>query len=114
MRFIKNEDSDFRRKTYIQKMKSSDAMKALKVRLNMIPIFGNFKGDMTKRRLCPHCEKADDTTEHLITCRIYSNNILKIIHLTNDYNVELWRQIVELIDCNLGHRPEPTSGILYQ
>ena len=103
MRFVKA--GTFSRKKYIQRMKGSEALKALKIRLNMVPIYGNFKGDVTIKRVCIHCEKEDDTTEHLISCRVFNNNTINPEHLLNDCNTEVWRLINELVDCNLRNRP---------
>ena len=104
MRFVKSENT-FTRKMYIQRMKGTSAIKTLKTRLNMIPIYGNVKGDVTIKRTCWHCRVEDDTTEHLISCKIFQSNILKPEHLSNDENVEVWRMINEYIDCNLRNRP---------
>ena len=44
---------------------------ALKVRLNMVNIYGNYKKDLSKKRFCPHCSNERDTTEHLIRCSAF-------------------------------------------
>ena len=71
MRFVRT-DGVFSRKLYIQRMKGAEAIKTLKTRLNMIPIYGNYKGDVTVKRTCLHCKMEDDTTEHLISCKVFS------------------------------------------
>ena len=100
MRFVA-ESQEYSRKQYLIKMKGSDALKVIKTRLNMINIYGNFKGDVTLRRLCVPSQQEDDTTEHLIACKVFSNIIISTDHLFNDSNHEMWRDINELIDCNL-------------
>ena len=104
MRFVQTDE--FCKKIYIQKMKGSDATKTLKIRLNMIPIYGNFKGDVTVKRTCWHCREDDDTTEHLISCKVFGNKIIHPSDLQNDSNVEMWKIINELVDCNLRNRPK--------
>ena len=46
-------------------MNGQDALKTLHIRLNMLLIYGNYKADLTKQRLCPYCENEEDTAEHL-------------------------------------------------
>ena len=69
----------------------------------MIQIYGNYHGDITLQRLCPHCEEEDDTTEHLLSCKVFQSS-LKYDHLKNECNGELWRQILEMVTFNLKHR----------
>ena len=92
MRFVVVSE-EYSRKQYLVKMRGTEALKTLKTRLNMISIYGNLKSDVTVRRLCVHCEEADDTTEHLISCKVFNNTIITTDHLTNDSNHELWRHI---------------------
>ena len=92
------------RKEYIRKMKGSEAIKALKTRLNMIPIYGNYKGDVTLPRLCSHCNQEEDTTEHLVSCEVFSNDLINPSHLRDEKNVERWRMINELVDSNMSCR----------
>ena len=37
----------------------------------MIDIHGNYRGNVTLRRLCAHCEEEEDTTEHLPSCKVF-------------------------------------------
>ena len=111
MRFVKEEADEFGRKMYLVKMTGAEAMKTLKIRLNMIPIYGNFRGDVYLRRRCVHCGESDDTTEHLISCKVFGNNHFTSSHLQNDQNIELWKQINELVDTNLHlRRDNPEEG----
>ena len=71
----------------------------------MQPIYGNFKCDISKPRLCQHCSESDDTTEHLLSCRALGINLDEEF-LCNDDHMELWRQINEAVDYNLNHRLE--------
>ena len=111
MRFTKEGADEFGRKRYIIDMTGTEALKSLKIRLNMIPIYGNFRGDIYLRRQCIHCRENDDTTEHLILCRIFENDFINVSHLKNDSNAELWKQINELVDTNLNlRRDHPEEG----
>merc|ERR1712080_168621 len=88
LRFIKPSNI-FQRKKYITNMSGSSAVHVLKTRLNMLPIYGNYKKDLTRRRLCRWCDKEDDTTEHLLTCETIGVKISPE-HLKNDDNEQLW------------------------
>ena len=50
-------------------MDATSATQVIKTRLNMIRIYGNYKGDLTLPRPCPLCKMEDDTTEHLVSCQ---------------------------------------------
>ena len=93
------------RKKYIQNLSGTEVLKTLKTRLNMQPIYGNFKCDITKERLCQHCNEKDDTTEHLISCKIFTTGLDPEM-LKNEENYEMWKQINELIEFNLDNRLE--------
>ena len=88
---------------YFDSLPGSQALKTLKTRLNMLPVYGNFKGDVSKPRLCQYCEMEDDTTEHLLSCRTLETNLTKD-GLFDEGNSSLWIQINEIIDFNLNHR----------
>ncbi len=94
---------EFKRKKYIVNLKGNEAIQALRCRLNMIQIYGNYHGDITLQRLCPHCEEEDDTTEHLLNCKVFHTSIHHE-HLKNEHNSEMWRQILEMVNFNLKHR----------
>ena len=103
LRFV-NSSEVYGRKRYIVDMDGQEALKTLKIRLNMMEIYGNFKGNVTLKRLCPHCEEEDDTTEHLISCEVFENNVFSPADLRNDSNKELWSRINELVDVNMANR----------
>ena len=103
LRFVESSEV-FGRKRYIVDMEGQEALKTLKIRLNMMEIYGNFKGNVTLKRLCLHCGEDDDTTEHLISCKVFENSIFSPVDLRNDSNKELWRRINELVDVNMANR----------
>ena len=88
---------------YLKCLPGTEALKALKTRLNMQPVYGNFKGDLSKPRLCHYCSKEDDTTEHLLQCEVLKTE-LEVMDLFNETDPELWLQINELIEFNLKNR----------
>ena len=92
-------------KKYINNLSGTESLKTLKTRLNMQPVYGNFKCDITKQRVCQHCNEEDDTTEHLVSCKIFETGLDPEM-LKNEDNYELWKQINQLIDFNLNHRLE--------
>ena len=68
LRFIRQQ-SGFYRKNYVVVMDAKSAVQVMKTRLNMLPIYGNYKHDLSKPRPCPLCKLTDDTTEHMILCK---------------------------------------------
>ena len=102
LRFLKPSDT-LETSKYFDSLPGSQALKTLKTRLNMLPVYGNFKGDLSKPRLCQHCEMEDDTTEHLLSCKTLETNLTKD-GLFDERNSALWIQINEIIDFNLDHR----------
>ena len=102
MRFLQTSDS-FNRKDYVLQLKGEEAIQAMRIRLNMIPIYGNYRGDLNMKRLCPHCLVNDDTTEHILNCEVFQSTISSA-DIYNDNNIETWKQILEVTDFNLNHR----------
>ena len=102
MRFVKKQE-EFCRKDYIKKMDAKDAIQTLRTRLNMIRIYGNYKGDISLTRPCPLCRMADDTTEHLITCGEVDNDNISTDDLVEE-NTEIWHQINIIIANNMEKR----------
>ena len=79
-------------------------MFALKTRLNMLPVFANFKGDVTMEKICVHFKMEEDNTEHLVECRQLGETILKKEDIADDGNPELWKLMTERIKYNLNTR----------
>ena len=104
MRFLNCET--FQLKKYIKFGGGNDALDALKTRLNMRKVYGNYKGDHTLSRMCPYCDDVEDTTEHLIECSVFGATLLTKNDLANDNNIELWRQINEKVAVNMKWRDE--------
>ena len=88
---------------YFDSLPGTQALKTLKTRLNMNPVYGNYKGDISRPRLCQYCTKEDDTTEHLLSCEVLETDLTKDM-LVDKGNPALWVQINEVIDFNLEHR----------
>ena len=85
-------------------MPGNDAIQTIKTRLNMLQVYGNYKSDLSKRRLCPHFEEEDDTTEHLVSCNVLNITNVNKNDLYNDEHCELWKQINEAIKVNMENR----------
>ena len=86
LRFI-SDPVVFQRRKYLEVMDGKTAVKVLKMRLNMMEVYGNFKGNLYLERLCPLCQKEEDTTEHLITCYAINQNKITPAHLSNEDNI---------------------------
>ena len=103
LRFV-GEPTVFERSPYITQMDAADAIQVIKVKLNMLPIYGNYKGNLSLSRLCPLCKEADDTTEHLVSCSKLDLNGFTPEELKDDTNIEMWRQINQLVSYNMEKR----------
>ena len=96
--------SSFQMKSYVKFGDGNSILQTLKTRLNMWEVYGNFKGNYRLPRLCPHCQKEDDTTEHLILCPALGPTNFAAEDIEDEENVELWRQMLERISTNMKWR----------
>ena len=103
LRFVRMQ-TVFQRNPYILKMNAAEAIQVLKIRLNMLPIYGNYKSNLAIPRLCPLCKETDDTTEHLVSCQELCVKGFTSDDLKDDANTEMWRQIIEVINYNMEKR----------
>ena len=85
-------------------MDANSATQVMKTRLNMLPIYGNYKHDLSIPRPCPLCKLEDDTTEHMILCPEVENDGITPEHLKGQENSELWNRINEVIKHNVEKR----------
>ena len=107
LRFIER-SAKFERKLYVTQLKGKEAVESLRVRLNMTTIYDNYHGDISMRRSCPHCEEVDDTTEHLFECPVFDSTLTSNL-LNNIDNMEVWRQMLEMVKFNMDHRTDTCS-----
>ena len=107
LRFL-NISNSFERKQYISYLSGKETRETLRVRLNMIVIYDNYHGDVTLKRLCLHCEGADDTTEHLIECPVFHSTLSSNL-ISNESNVNTWRQLLEIIHVNMDYQTSSSS-----
>ena len=103
LRFIDAET--FERKRYIQELDGFECIQAVKTKLNMLRVYGNYKSDTKMERLCPYCRKEEDTTEHIIECKELGESILTAQDLKNTDNSSMWRIINERTRFNIDNRP---------
>ena len=66
LRFLKNFDQE----NYIEELQFEDSIEMLKIRLNMIETKSNYKGTFKTEFICELCKETEDTTEHLLDCKI--------------------------------------------
>ena len=85
------EEDEFCTKPYILKMGGTEAIQVLKIRLNVLPIDGNFKGDVYLKRVCTHCKENNDTTEHIVEGRVFSKktSFLHTFETTTTYDTAM-------------------------
>ena len=103
LRFVRRPQK-FERKKYLSEMDGKAAMQVIRTRLNMLPIYGNFKGDVTLPRLCPWCEEADDTTEHILTCKEFGVCKFEPSQLSCEDDIYLWQKVNSVIKINMDAR----------
>ena len=102
MRFI-TQPITLERSDYINEMKGEDALEVLKLRLNMANVHDNYKGDITKKRWCPHCEEKRDTTEHFVTCPIIGGKEdgEEVLY---SKEADKWQKIMNIVKVNVESR----------
>ena len=71
LRFI----NEFSEKEYLSKLEFNKSIDMLKIRLNMIETKCNYKGSYKNNIKCELCLEENDTTEHLINCKMLTTNI---------------------------------------
>ena len=57
LRFIKVDN--FERQKYIYELKGHECIQAIKTRLNMLPIYGNYKSNLTLNKMCRYCNQQE-------------------------------------------------------
>ena len=102
LRFI--ESAEFGRKQYVVEMDGYQVIQTIKTRLNMLPIYANYKADIKMDKMCTHCNQAEDTTEHLVECNALGPTILTKDDLGETENAQLWKMINERIHFNMNNR----------
>ena len=65
---------------------------------------GNYKHELSLPRLCYYCNEEDDTTEHLVSCKVMGIENLDSEHLHNENDCGLWTQVLEIVRFNMGNR----------
>ena len=103
MRFVEMPDR-FMKKEYVDLMNGHDTIEVIKIRLNMVQIYGNYKHNLALPRLCPYCNEVDDTTEHLVSCHVLGVGNICPQDFINDNNCEMWAQVLEVVRFNMNNR----------
>ena len=94
----------FEMKPYIKFGPGKTSIALLKTKLNMWEVYGNYKGNYTLPRMCPHCEQEEDTTEHLVECEALGPTNFTGDDMKDGGNIELWKQMMERIEINMKWR----------
>jgi len=95
-RFVNN----VKRKKYVDELNKKNVKIAMKVRLNMIEVKGNFKGSFSSEDMwCPICRECEDTTEHVFECKV-SERIDKQVTKNNIYDEDstIVKNIAEYVE----------------
>ena len=103
LRFV--DTSTFSCKRYINELDGEDSKFILKTRLNMLEIYGNYKGNKNLNQICPHCKSNDDDTEHLACCKTIGLNN-KREDLYDVENIDKWKILIRDMQQNLKYRKE--------
>ena len=94
LRFLKN----FSQEKYIEDLKFTESIQMLKIRLNMVETKGNYKGMFKNTELtCELCKTTDDTTEHLLECKITGRDITTNVDDIRECNKKIVEEITRVI-----------------
>ena len=107
MRFVSCEE--LKRKKYIINSEGNQTIETMKTRMNMLPVYGNYKNEVKLSVMCPYCSCQEDTTEHLLQCEAWGSSNFQDEDLCNEENVSMWTQINERIHLNFKWRSQRTS-----
>lgn len=67
--------NNFKCKEYIKEEDGSIIKTIMEIRLNMVMTYDNYKNNKEiKSKMCPHCNKENDSTEHMFKCTIFGVN----------------------------------------
>ena len=102
LRFIT--DFKCKRKEYFTQMEGFECLQTIKRRLNMLPVYANYRADVSMQSTCEHCGKVEDNTEHLVECEVLGETIITKENLKDTSNAHTWRLINERVRFNLDNR----------
>ena len=102
LRFIT--DFKCKRKEYFTQMDGFECLQTIKTRLNMLPVYANYRADVSMQSTCEHCGKVEDNTEHLVECEVLGETIITKENLKDTSNAHTWRLINERVRFNLDNR----------
>ena len=60
--------TDMKRENYVDETDKMTMRNIMKIRLNMLELKANFKGNHKTNTKCPACKVSEDSTEHLFEC----------------------------------------------
>ena len=106
LRFLKS-PINFKRQQYITELPGDDAVKVMKIRLNMVDVGHNYKGNRRKPRTCCYCQINEDTTEHLVQCK--RNNGVDVKEFENAESKH-WKEIISQVDENINSRDKTLNS----
>ena len=101
LRFIKT--VQFGQATYFDSYGCEDVNLILKLRLNMVDVHSNYKGDISKKRMCVHCNNEKDTTEHLGQCpNVFGSG--NCVDILCDRESTDWKWLLNVVRRNFDSR----------
>ena len=98
LRFVNN----FTQEQYLEELEFQDSIKMIKIRLNMIEVKCNYKTNYANNKKCELCKEQEDTTEHLIECKMLTTD--KMITVNDIKTVN--KDIVSTITKNIKQREQ--------
>ena len=87
-------------KEYIEKGNTDDIKDILKIRLHMWDVKQNYPKNDTDTT-CPICREEEDTTEHVLNCKV---ELEKVKHTIGSSNINHWKQILKIFRDNKNKR----------
>ena len=81
--------NEFKQEKYLDELQYNECVEMLKIKLNMIETKCNYKGNFKNDQICEICKVENDTTEHILECRMNKLGITMNAEniITSDYNI---------------------------
>ena len=98
LRFVNN----FTQEQYLEELEFQDSIKMIKIRLNMIEAKCNYKTNYANNKKCELCKEQEDTTEHLIECKMLTTDTTITVNDIKTTNTD----IVSTITKNIKQREQ--------
>ena len=88
----------------MKELSGNKIVKIMRLRLNMIKVRMNYKRIWEGNLKCPLCIKEEDTTEHILICKLNNINTQRKLEDCQNMDVNGWNDIIEIAERNINIR----------